>query len=75
MAKRRSTANPTRRVRRRTTSRRTIALPGGLKLNVNDKSFSISGGHGPLSGTYNPTTGNRSATFKLPGGFSVRKSG
>lgn len=74
-AKRRSSANPTRRARRRSTLRRSINLPGGFKLNINEKSISFSGKNGPLSGTYNPTTGSKSASFKLPGGFSIRKSG
>lgn len=74
-AKRRSTSRPTRRARRRSTLRRSINLPGGFKLNINEKSISFSGRNGPLSGTYNPTTGSKSASFKLPGGFSIRKSG
>ena len=74
-AKRRSTANPTRRARRRAPARRSVELPGGLKLNINEKSVSISGTNGPLSGTYNPTTGRSSASLKLPSGITIRKSG
>ncbi len=73
-AKRRSKAHPTRRARR-APARRSITLPGGFKMNVNEKSISFSGKNGPLSGTFNPTTGSKSASLKLPGGISVRKSG
>lgn len=52
--------------------RRTIALPGGLKLNVNEKSFSVSSTSGPLSGTWS-SSGRSSVGVKLPGGITVRK--
>lgn len=61
-----------RRTTRRTALRRTIALPGGLKLNVNEKSFSVSSSSGPLSGTWS-STGRSSVGVKLPGGITVRK--
>lgn len=57
---------------RRTNVRRTIALPGGLKLNVNQSSFSVSSTRGPLSGTWS-STGRSSMGMKLPGGVTVRK--
>jgi hypothetical protein len=63
----------TARTTRRTTQRRTFALPGGLKLNVNEKSFSVSSSSGPLSGTWS-SSGRSSMGMKLPGGVTVRKS-
>lgn len=53
--------------------RRTFALPGGLKLNVNENSFSVSSSSGPLSGTWS-SSGRSSMGMKLPGGVTVRKS-
>ena len=69
---RRRVTTRTRTTTRRTTARRTIALPGGLKLNVNEKSFSVSSSSGPLSGTWS-SSGRSSVGMKLPGGITVRK--
>jgi hypothetical protein len=57
---------------RRTAIRRTIALPGGLNVNVNQGSISLSTRQGPLSGTWS-STGRRSIGLRLPGGFTVRQ--
>lgn len=54
--------------------RRTIALPGGFKLNVNERSISVTATQGPMSGTWS-STGRSSVGMKLPGGVTVRKSG
>ena len=69
---RRRVATRTRRAPRRTAIRRTIALPGGLKLNVNQKSVSVTSTSGPLSGTWS-SSGRSSVGMKLPGGITVRK--
>ena len=44
-----------------------------MKVRVNRGSVSITGTNGPLTGTVN-SSGRKTVTFKLPGGFSVRRS-
>ncbi|MGE5595840.1 MAG: DUF4236 domain-containing protein [Hyphomicrobiales bacterium] len=53
--------------------RRSIRLPGGLRLNLNKKSWSVSARSGPGTQTIS-STGRRTTSIRLPGGFRWRKS-
>ena len=72
MATRRKSSTRTRS-RARPTRQQTIPLPGGMKARVNRGSVSITGTRGPVTTTVN-SSGRKTVTLRLPGGFSLRRS-